>query len=273
MTHQDNSRGKRSARGRRVIELYEAGVPCSQIKAEVGVSVARIYRWCNLYADKDKRRQAKAEQRKVKAEQRKAQHVREAIEQRSARIKRVVELYEAGAHRAQIADEAGISIATVLKWGRQYGDKDKRRHANAEQRRQAKAEAAQRKREAEAEQKKLDDRVQRFIELYESGAHRSQIAHEIGICIHTVYAWITRYQPNKEARYKHKQRIVKSTAPSDNDERVQRFIELYESGAHRSQIAEAVGVRVSTVYLWAQRYADKNKRKQAKAEQRKRKER
>ena len=255
MTHQDNSRGKRSARGRRVIELYEAGVPCSQIKAEVGVSVARIYRWCNLYADKDKRRQAKAEQRKVKAEQRKAQHVREAIEQRSARIKRVVELYEAGAHRAQIADEAGISIATVLKWGRQYGDKDKRRHAKAEQ-------------------KKLDDRVQRFIELYESGAHRSQIAHEIGICIHTVYAWITRYQPNKEARYKHKQRIVKSTAPSDNDERVQRFIELYESGAHRSQIAEAVGVRVSTVYLWADTYgADKDKRKQAKAEQRKRKER
>ena len=315
-------------RVRRVIELYEAGVPCSQIKAEVGVSVARIYRWCNLYADKDKRRQAKAEQRKVKAEQRKAQHVREAIEQRSARIKRVVELYEAGAHRAQIADEAGISIATVLKWGRQYGDKDKRRHANAEQRRQAEAEAAQRKREAEAEhrnkkivdavrryergelveliaerhsvaystvtlwcsryadkdkrrqakaeQKKLDDRVQRFIELYESGAHRSQIAHEIGICIHTVYAWITRYQPNKEARYKHKQRIVKKrsyTVRYDNDERVRRVVELYESGAHRSQIAEAVGVHVSTAYLWAQRYADKDKRKQAKAEQRKHKER
>ena len=54
---------------------------------------------------------------------------------------------------------------------------------------------------------------------------------------------------------------------------MRRVVELYEAGAHRSQIVEAVGISASMVYHWSSLYADKDKRKQAKAEQRKHKER
>lgn len=187
MTHQDNSRGKRSARGRRVIELYEAGVPCSQINAEVGVSVARIYHWCNRYADKDKRRQAKAEQKQLWLE---------AIREKNA---------------------------------------------------------------------PLNERVQRFIELYESGAHPSQITSDVGICRATLYQWAKVYGADKDKRKINvrEQQTLRVTP------RVVDAVHRYEQGESVEAIAARHGVCVVTVYRWCNRYADKDKREQAKAEQRK----
>ena len=113
-------------------------------------------------------------------------------------------------------------------------------------------------------------RVQRFIELYESGAYVSDIADELGIARGTVYDWVQRYKPNKEARYKgtDKQRLKESTVTYEKDERVRKVVELYEAGAHRQHIAEAVGISTSMVYQWSLLYADKSKREQAKKQAR-----
>lgn len=241
MTHQDNSRGKRSARGRRVIELYEAGAPCTQIAEELGVRTSRVSYWCGRYADKTKRESAK-----------------------KRRIADAIERYEQGESAKHIAAEVGVSIPTVHLWARTYSaNKTKRKKTKAEQRKARDKRAKQRKAEHQTK------RVQRFIELYESGAHVHDIAHEIGIGKTSVHHWVTRYQPNKEARYKHKRIIRKSTVTYENDARVRRAVELYENGAHRLQIAEEVGVSVSQIYRWCGRYVDKTKREQAKAEQRK----
>ena len=193
-------------------------------------------------------------------------------QQRKARKDRAVELLREGElTQREIAEEIGVTQTTVCEWAHEVGI-PRRRLPKYGWTQQSRQRHSARMRAIQAPE---SQRVQRFIELYESGAYVDDIAQELCIATSTVYAWVTQYQPSKEARYKtpNKQRIKKSSVTYDNDERVRRVVELYEAGAHRSQIVEAVGISASMVYHWSSLYADKDKRKQAKAEQRKHKER
>jgi transposase len=193
-------------------------------------------------------------------------------QQRKARKERAVELLREGElTQREIAEEIGVTQTTVCTWAHEVGIK-KRRLPKYGWTQQSRQRHSARMRAIQAPE---SQRVQRFIELYESGAYVDDIAQELCIATSTVYAWVTQYQPNKQARYKttNKQRIKKSTVTYENDERVRCVVELYEAGVHRSQIVAEVGISASMVYQWARRYADKDKRKQAKAEQRKHKER
>ena len=193
-------------------------------------------------------------------------------EQRKARKDRAVELLRQGElTQREIAEEIGVTQTTVCAWAHEVGI-PRRRLPKYGWTQQSRQRHSARMRAIQAPE---SQRVKRFIELYESGAYVDDIAQELCIATSTVYAWVTQYQPNKQARYKttNKQRIKKSTVTYENDERVRRVVELYEAGVHRSQIVAEVGISASMVYQWARRYADKDKRKQAKAEQRKHKER
>ena len=50
-------------------------------------------------------------------------------------------------------------------------------------------------------------------------------------------------------------------------EHLERFVELYESGAHVEDIARELGISKPTAYLWGSKHADKSKRAHAKAQQ------
>ena len=185
-------------------------------------------------------------------------------EQRKARKDRAVELLREGElTQREIAEEIGVTHTTVCAWAHEVGIK-KRRFPKQRWSERSRQRQSERMRAIQAPSK---ERVQRFIELYESGAYVADIAQELCIVRGTVYDWVQRYKPNKEARYKttKKQSIKKITVTYDNDKRVRRVVELYEAGVHRDLISQEVGVSPSTVYQWARRYADKSKREQAKA--------
>ena len=193
-------------------------------------------------------------------------------EQRKARKDRAVALLKEGElTQREIAEELGVTQTTVCTWAHEVGIKKRKTPKYRWSERSRQRQSARMR----AVQAPEPQRVQRFIELYESGAYVQDIAQELCIAEVTVYDWVTRYQPNKEARYKttDKQRIKKSTVTYETDARVRRVVELYEAGAHRSQIVAEVGISASMVYRWSSLYADKDKRRQAKAEQRKLKER
>jgi transposase len=185
-------------------------------------------------------------------------------EQRKARKDRAVELLRQGElTQREIAEEIGATQTTVCTWAHEVGI-PRRRLPKYGWTQQSRQRHSARMRAIQAPE---SQRVQRFIELYESGAYVADIAQELCIVRGTVYEWVQRYKPNKQARYKatNKQVIKKITVTYDNDERVRRVVELYEAGVHRDLISQEVGVSPSTVYQWARRYADKSKRGQAKA--------
>ncbi|MGA1752111.1 MAG: helix-turn-helix domain-containing protein [Pontimonas sp.] len=182
-------------------------------------------------------------------------------EQRKARKDRAVELLREGElTQREIAEEIGVTQTTVCTWAHEVGIKKRRlpKYRWSERSRQRQSE---RMRAIQAPSK---ERVQRFIELYESGAYICEIAQQLGISRNTVGDWVQRYNPNKEARL---ERVKKRpyAVRYDNDERVRRVVELYEAGVHRDLISQEVGVSTARVYQWARRYADKSKREQAKA--------
>jgi transposase len=188
-------------------------------------------------------------------------------EQRKARKDRAVELLRQGElTQREIAEEIGVTQTTVCAWAHEVGIKKRRlpKYRWSERSRQLQSERMR------AIQAPESQRVQRFIELYESGAYVADIAQELCIVRGTVYDWVQRYKPNKQARYKttNKQVIKKITVTYDNDERVRHVVELYEAGVHRDLISQEVSVSPSTVYQWARRYADKTQRKQAKKQAR-----
>jgi transposase len=182
-------------------------------------------------------------------------------EQRKARKDRAVELLRQGElTQREIAEELGVTQTTVCTWAHEVGIKKRKtpKYRWSERSRQRQSERMK------AIQAPSKERVQRFIELYESGAYVKDIAQELCISRNTVNDWATRYKPNKEARL---ERVKKRpyTVRYDNDERVRRVVELYEAGVHRDLISQEVGVSTARVYQWARRYADKSKREQAKA--------
>jgi transposase len=185
-------------------------------------------------------------------------------EQRKARKDRAVELLRQGElTQREIAEEIGVTQTTVCTWAHEVGI-PRRRLPKYGWTQQSRQRHSARMRAIQAPE---SQRVQRFIELYESGAYVADIAQELCIVRGTVYDWVQRYKPNKQARYKttNKQVIKKITVTYETDERVRRVVELYEAGVHRDLISQEVGVSPSTVYQWARRYADKSKREQAKA--------
>ena len=182
-------------------------------------------------------------------------------QQRKARKDRAVELLREGElTQREIAEEIGVTQTTVCTWAHEVGIKKRKtpKYRWSERSRQRQSERMK------AIQAPSKERVQRFIELYESGAYVKDIATELGISRNTVNDWATRYSPNKEARRK---RVKKRPyiVRYDNDKRVRRVVELYEAGVHRDLISQEVGVSTARVYQWARRYADKSKREQAKA--------
>jgi transposase len=184
-----------------------------------------------------------------------------------ARKELAIELMRQGdLTQQEIAEQIGVTPTTICEWAHQVGI-PRRRVPKYGWTQESRARQSERMSAIQAPE---PQRVQRFIELYENGAHVSDIANELCISKATVYDWVTRYQPNKEARYKgtDKQRLKESTVTYENDERVRKAVELYEAGAHRQHIAETVGIGISTVYKWSSLYADKSKRKQAKKQAR-----
>jgi len=184
-------------------------------------------------------------------------------EQRKARKDRAVELLREGElTQREIAEEIGVTQTTVCAWAHEVGVK-KRRFPKQRWSERSRQRQSERMRAIQAPSK---ERVQRFTELYEAGAYVADIANELGIARGTVYDWVQRYKPNKQARYKtaNKQCVKKSTVTYETDVRVRRVVELYEAGVHHLQISAEVGVSTPRVYQWARRYADHTKREQTK---------
>lgn len=180
-------------------------------------------------------------------------------EQRKARKDRAVELLKEGElTQREIAEELGVTQTTVCTWAHEVGIKKRKtpKYRWSERSRQRQSERMK------AIQAPSAERVQRFIELYESGAYTCDIANELGIARGTVYEWAARYKPNKEARKHTKKRH--RTVTYETDVRVRRVVELYEAGVHHLQISAEVGVSTPTIYQWARRYADHTKREQVK---------
>ena len=182
-------------------------------------------------------------------------------EQREERKDRALTLLRQGElTQREIAEEIGVTQTTVCTWAHEVGIK-KRRFPKYRWSERSRQRHSARMRAIQAPE---SQRVQRFIELYESGAYIYEIAQQLGISRNTVAGWVRRYSPNKEARL---ERVKKRpyAVRYDNDERVRRVVELYEAGVHRDLISQEVGVSTARVYQWARRYADKSKREQAKA--------
>lgn len=117
------------------------------------------------------------------------------------------------------------------------------------------------------------ERKERALELLKRGGlTHGEIAKKLGVSRPLICVWAReagiksknlRWTPQKRAEQSEKMSKLQALP----QEHLERFVELYESGAHVEDIARELGISKPTAYLWGSKHADKSKRAHAKAQQ------